>query len=89
MIADEPRPEPAADTPVEGAATPDGAAPEPPRRRFEDLPPAAQRALLEAEERRRAADAAKIAAPKEIAGRDGPEPVRYGDWEKKGIICDF
>lgn len=60
-----------------------------PRRRFEDLPPAAQRALLEAEARRKAADAAKVAPPKEIAGRDGPEPVRYGDWEKKGIISDF
>jgi hypothetical protein len=58
-------------------------------RRIEDLPPAAQRALAEAAERRRAADAAKVAPPKEIAGRDGPEPVRYGDWEKKGIICDF
>lgn len=61
----------------------------PARPRFEDLPPAAQRALVEAEERRKAADAAKVALPKEIAGRDGPEPVRYGDWEKKGIISDF
>lgn len=71
--------------PIEPAAE----ASAPPRRRFEDLPPAAQRALMEAEERRRAADAARAPAPKEIAGRDGPEPVRYGDWEKKGIICDF
>ncbi len=65
---------------------------EPARPRFEDLPPAAQRALREAEERRRAADAAAAAAgprPKEIQGRDGPEPVRYGDWERKGIISDF
>lgn len=64
----------------------------PARPRFEDLPPAAQRALLEAEERRKAADAARAAAgpqPKEIQGRDGPEPVRYGDWERKGIISDF
>ncbi|MDK9695796.1 MAG: DUF1674 domain-containing protein [Siculibacillus sp.] len=53
------------------------------------MPPAAQRALLEAEERRRAADASRVAPPKEIAGRAGPEPVRYGDWEKKGIISDF
>ena len=62
------------------------------RPRFEDLPPAAQRALAEAEERRRVADAAAAAAgpqPKEIQGRDGPEPVRYGDWERKGIISDF
>jgi hypothetical protein len=60
-----------------------------PRRRFEDLPAAAQRALLEAEERRRAMDAAATPMPKEIAGRNGPEPVRYGDWERKGIVCDF
>ncbi|MGJ8545701.1 MAG: DUF1674 domain-containing protein [Sulfitobacter sp.] len=51
------------------------------------LPPAAQRALAEAEARRKSADAAAL--PKEIGGRDGPEPVRYGDWEKKGIAVDF
>jgi hypothetical protein len=27
--------------------------------------------------------------PKEIGGRDGPEPVRYGDWEKNGRCIDF
>ena len=27
--------------------------------------------------------------PKEIGGRKGPEPTRYGDWEKNGIISDF
>ncbi|MEY1557702.1 DUF1674 domain-containing protein [Yoonia sp. R2331] len=53
-----------------------------------DLPPAARRALAEAEERRRRA-ASDEAAPKEYGGRDGPEPVRYGDWEKKGIAVDF
>ena len=58
------------------------------RRRFEDLPPAAQRALREAEERRlKAAEALKL--PKELNGRGGPEPVRYGDWEVKGIASDF
>ena len=51
-----------------------------------ELPPAARRALAEAEERRRAAATDR---PTEIGGRKGPEPVRYGDWEKKGIICDF
>lgn len=50
------------------------------------LPPAAIRALAEAEERR--AKAAKE-MPAEIGGRDGPEPVRYGDWEKKGLAIDF
>lgn len=53
-----------------------------------DLPPAAQRALAEAEARRKAAAAAEI-LPKEYGGRDGPEPVRYGDYEKKGIAVDF
>ncbi|MCV6597568.1 MAG: DUF1674 domain-containing protein [Mangrovicoccus sp.] len=51
------------------------------------LPPAAQRALAEAEERRRKAKALDLAP--ELGGRDGPEPVRYGDWEKKGIAIDF
>lgn len=54
-----------------------------------DLPPAAIRALAEAEERRKKAEAEAKAMPKELGGRDGPEPVRYGDWEKKGIAIDF
>lgn len=53
-----------------------------------DLPPAARRALAEAAERRKAAEAA-AALPPELGGRDGPEPVRYGDWEKKGLAIDF
>ena len=52
-----------------------------------DLPPAAQRALAEAEDRRR--EQAEQELPVELGGRDGPEPVRYGDWEKKGIAVDF
>lgn len=52
-----------------------------------DLPPEAQRALAEAEERRRKAKDLEL--PPEKGGRDGPEPVRYGDWEKKGIAIDF
>ena len=52
-----------------------------------DLPPEAQRALAEAEERRKTAKKADL--PTELGGRDGPEPVRYGDWEKKGIAVDF
>jgi hypothetical protein len=54
----------------------------PPRR----LTEAARRALAEAEARRKAALPER---PREINGRDGPEPVRYGDWEIKGIACDF
>ncbi|MFK7763494.1 MAG: DUF1674 domain-containing protein [Roseobacter sp.] len=52
-----------------------------------DLPPAAQRALAEAEARRKAAK--DVDLPPELGGRDGPEPVRFGDWEKKGIAVDF
>lgn len=53
----------------------------------QDLPPAAQRALAEAEARRKKAE--EMALAPELGGRDGPEPVRYGDWEKKGIAVDF
>lgn len=52
-----------------------------------ELPAAAQRALAEAEARRNAAKPADM--PTELGGRDGPEPVRYGDWEKKGLAIDF
>ncbi|MBD3803821.1 MAG: DUF1674 domain-containing protein [Thioclava sp.] len=52
-----------------------------------ELPPAAIRALAEAEERRKKAK--EMEFPTELGGRDGPEPVRYGDWEKKGIAIDF
>ncbi len=49
---------------------------------------AAERALAEAEERRRQEKG--LSLPPELGGRrDGPEPVRYGDWEKKGIAVDF
>ena len=52
-----------------------------------DLPPAAQRALAEAEARRKKAK--EEALPPELGGREGPEPVRFGDWENKGIAIDF
>jgi hypothetical protein len=51
------------------------------------LSPAAQRALAEADERRRAAPA--VSRPREIDGRGGAEPVRYGDWEVRGLASDF
>jgi hypothetical protein len=53
------------------------------------LTPAAQRALAEAEARRRAAEASAPAQQKEFQGPKGPEPTRYGDWERKGIASDF
>ena len=52
------------------------------------IPPAAKRALEEAEERRKSIKD-KITPEKELGGRDGPEPVRFGDWERKGIAIDF
>jgi len=51
------------------------------------LPAAAERALAEAEARRRAKAAAE--PPKEVGGPKGPEPTRFGDWEIKGIASDF
>jgi len=56
-----------------------------------DLTPAAQRALAEAEARREKSNELleKANLPKEINGRDGPEPIRFGDWEKDGITSDF
>jgi hypothetical protein len=49
---------------------------------------AGKRAAAEAEERRAKADKEKP-APKEVGGRGGLDPTRYGDWEIKGIACDF
>jgi hypothetical protein len=48
---------------------------------------AGERAAVEAEARRKA-ERLKV-APAEFGGQKGPEPTRYGDWEKKGIISDF
>ena len=53
------------------------------------LSPAAERALAEAATRRAAREQEEASKPKEIAGRDGPEPTRYGDWEINGLISDF
>ena len=52
------------------------------------LTPAAQRALAEAAERRRLAEF-EAAKAVEDGGPSGPEPTRYGDWERKGIAVDF
>lgn len=63
------------DTDIEGAAP--GAV----------LTPAARRALREAAARRKAA--ARVEGPAEKGGPSGPEPTRYGDWERKGRAIDF
>jgi hypothetical protein len=60
---------------------------------LDDVPvnrsPAALRALAEAAGRRRLLDEAAAERPAEVGGRGGPDPVRYGDWEKGGICWDF
>jgi hypothetical protein len=70
---------------------PDGPVQLEPEEQPRTLTPAAQRALAEAAERRRLAEARRAASPakKEIGGQEGPDPIRYGDWEKNGIISDF
>lgn len=52
------------------------------------LPPPARRALAEAEARRRTA-ASAASQPVEKGGPSGPEPTRYGDWERNGRAVDF
>ena len=53
------------------------------------LSPAAKRALREAQERRNRNENGTDKLPKEFKGRKGPEPTRFGDWEKNGITSDF
>ena len=48
---------------------------------------AGERARAEAEARR--VQEAKAQLPPELGGPKGPEPTRYGDWERKGIVSDF
>jgi len=62
---------------------PPGAAPGKP------LSPAARRALEEADARRTAEAAKDPAGSGEQGGPAGPEPTRYGDWERKGVAVDF
>ncbi len=72
-----------------GSAQTDASADTAPRK---PLTAEAQRALAEAEERRRQRDEAQAAIgdqPKELGGRKGPDPARYGDWENGGIASDF
>jgi hypothetical protein len=70
-------------TPAASAAVPDRAGGKRP------LPPAAERALAEAAARRAERGRTAPDRPKEIGGRDDPEPTRYGDWEVDGRTSDF
>jgi hypothetical protein len=65
-------------------ATPEG--PLPAKR---PLSPAAERALTEAAARRAERERHPPEQPKEVGGRGGPEPTRYGDWEINGLASDF
>jgi hypothetical protein len=56
--------------------------------RAKSIAAAAQRALDEAAQRRRKRNG-ENSLPAEVGGRDGPEPTRYGDWEKGGLASDF
>jgi hypothetical protein len=53
------------------------------------LPSAAQRALAETAARRADRERKVAHEPKEVGGRDGPDPTRYGDWEINGLASDF
>lgn len=74
------------DDPEQTAAQPQTA---PPTALEKPLTPAAQRALAEAAARRAEIDRKTVERPKEVRGRGGLEPARYGDWEVKGIASDF
>jgi len=54
-----------------------------------ELSPAAERALAEAEARRKARYAEAAANEKEVGGRGGADPARFGDWEINGRAIDF
>ncbi len=75
---------PTDDTTPNAAGT--AAEPEPSKR---PLSPAAERALAEAAARRAERERHEEAQPKEIAGRGGLDPTRYGDWEINGLASDF
>jgi hypothetical protein len=84
--------DPAGDTRGLGAPAPSGSATAfepsvPGAAPGKELTPEAIRALHEAEARRQAAPRQEL--PTELYGRDGQEPTRYGDWEKKGLAVDF
>lgn len=78
-MTEQPTP-PIEDAPAFNADTPHAT----PQRPISDV---AKRALLEAAERRAEAEAAALSP--EHGGPRGPEPTRYGDWEKKGLAVDF
>lgn len=61
--------------------------PDAPKDKAQRIKDAAARALKEAQERVQTDKKPEL--PTELGGRDGPEPTRFGDWERKGIVSDF
>jgi hypothetical protein len=53
------------------------------------LSDAAKRALAEAQARRAERESRAVEPPREANGPKGPEPTRYGDWERNGLASDF
>jgi hypothetical protein len=51
--------------------------------------PPAERLAPSASAASPAMPASSVARPREIGGRAGPEPTRFGDWEKNGRCIDF
>ena len=82
-VMPDPKP-PASEPPIPAASG--GPAAEAPRKA---LTPAAERALAEAAARRAERDKQAANRPGEVKAPQGPDPVRYGDWEHKGIASDF
>ncbi len=70
-----------------------GRPPAPPRDAAEyraRLRAAAERALAEARARREKGSTGQSSGkPREVGGPEGPEPTRFGDWERKGLASDF
>ncbi len=48
-----------------------------------------QKGVADADKQEPAPKRPRPALPEEVGGRDGPEPTRYGDWEKGGRAIDF
>lgn len=69
--------------------TPETAPEQPQSAPEKTLTPAARRALEEAEARRKQADAKSTEPEREVGGRGGKDPARYGDWELNGRAIDF
>ena len=59
------------------------------KRNEKRISPAAERALAEAAARHAERERAERERPQELRGRGGLDPVRYGDWEVKGVASDF